>query len=226
LSTRFDLRREARSFAEELTALLNGTVCHGIRLQSVLDRTDQLAWVGYKINNQDLAAREGIPLTLSKAASCYVDLSYQMKVDGFGQHLMVAKSYIGVYCDAGLTECLLHYDYERDKADGYPESHLQIHAQSPYWTSLLNRSSRTKDALEHLHLPTGGRRFRPSLEDIVEFLIVERVADARAGWSAVLNRSRNQFQHRQLRAAIRRFPDVAADQLREQGFAVNPPAAA
>lgn len=63
----------------------------------------------------------------------------------------------------------------------------------------------------------GGRRFRPTLEDICEFLIVERLVEHRAGWAETLERSREAFQEKQLRAAIRRFPEVAIDQLRRDG---------
>jgi hypothetical protein len=146
-------------------------------------------------------------------------------VDDFGEHLMVVTSYVGLYADAGLTQVLLHYDYdyERDKRDGYPDSHLQIPAMSDSWTSLLTRCPDAKDELGHLHLPTGGRRFRPTVEDVVEFLIVERITEARDGWRDVLARSRGAFLSRQLRAAVRRLPEAAADQLTRMGYAVATP---
>ncbi|WP_131831427.1 hypothetical protein [Pseudofrankia asymbiotica] len=144
-------------------------------------------------------------------------------VDEFSEHLMVVTSYVGLYADAGLTQVLLHYDYERDKRDGYPDAHLQIPATSDSWTSLLTRRRNAKDELGYLHLPTGGRRFRPTVEDVVEFLIVERISDARDGWREVLARSRDSFLGHQLRAAVRRFPETAASQLTRMGYAVATP---
>jgi hypothetical protein len=77
--------------------------------------------------------------------------------------------------------------------------------------------------VEHLHLPVGGRRFRPSLEDVIEFLIVERIASPRDGWEAALNASRDAFLERQLRAAVRRKPESAVAQLEEMGYRVSRP---
>ncbi|MDT3441191.1 MULTISPECIES: hypothetical protein [unclassified Pseudofrankia] len=144
-------------------------------------------------------------------------------MDEFSQHLMVLTSYIGLYTDANIKQVLLHYDYEREKTDGYPEAHLQIPATSEPWVSLLSRCPDAKKELGHLHLPTGGRRFRPTVEDLVEFLIVERITEARDGWRDVLARSRDAFLSRQLRAAVRRLPEAAADQLTQMGYAVATP---
>jgi hypothetical protein len=67
-----NLKSEAAGFADELADLLNGTICKGIRLTSVISE-----------------GRQG-----------------------------------GFCLDNALNNTLLHYDYERDKPDGYPEAHL------------------------------------------------------------------------------------------------------
>jgi hypothetical protein len=179
------------------------------------------AWVGYEIDRNALLGTRGIPLTIGKAPSCYIGISFQMVVDEFGLHLMVSSSYVGLYRDRELEHCLLHYDYERGKSGGYPESHLQILADSEQWRTLLDRSTRARNTLEHLHLPTGTRRFRPTVEDVIEFLVVEGIAEARDGWERTLNDSRDKFHRRQLRAAVRRYPDIAAEQLRQEGYHVD-----
>jgi hypothetical protein len=69
--------------------------------------------------------------------------------------------------------------------------------------------------LERLHFPTGGRRFRPILEDVIEFLIVEGLADSRDGWKDVLRAHRQAYWRIQSRAAIRRDPQIALDAVRE-----------
>ena len=112
---------------------------------------------------------------------------------------------------------LLHYDYERDKADGYAEAHLQICATSDAWEEAGKRHDGDTRLLSKLHLPVGGRRFRPTLEDIIEFLIVEKLVEARPKWDVALEKSRGDFRERQLRAAIRQHPEVALDQLRIDG---------
>jgi hypothetical protein len=57
-------------------------------------------------------------------------------------------------------------------------------------------------------------------------LVVERIVEARVGWDRVLNSSRDRFHRRQLGAAIRRHPDVAAEQLRGEGYRVDAPPSA
>jgi hypothetical protein len=96
---------------------------------------------------------------------------------------------------------------------------------SHIWRARLNGSPQAKDALGKMHLPTGTRRFRPTVEDVVEFLVVEGIVEARDGWERVLNASRDRFHRRQLHAVIRRHPDLAAEQLRIQGYRIDDPAA-
>ena len=74
-----------------------------------------------------------------------------------------------------------------------------------------------KRSFEDLHLPVGGRRFRPTLEDLIEFLITERLVRGREGWQQALTMSRNEFSVNQMRALIRRFPTEAAVAVREFG---------
>jgi hypothetical protein len=57
--------------------------------------------------------------------------------------------------------------------------------------------------LRDLHFPVRGRRYRPALEDVIEFLVVEKLAgrdQAGRRYSA----RRDDFRWRHLRAAIRR----------------------
>jgi hypothetical protein len=72
--------------------------------------------------------------------------------------------------------------------------------------------------MHKLHFPVGGRRYRPSLEDVIEFLIVERLVDARDGWQTVLAREREAFRRLQLRAAIRRDPETTMSALKNLGL--------
>ncbi|AYY11516.1 hypothetical protein EF847_01040 [Actinobacteria bacterium YIM 96077] len=128
---------------------------------------------------------------------------------------MVVSSFCGVYADEGRQDCLCHYDYERGK-DTYPEAHLQVYGTSPALKSMTKASGvRRVAGLEKLHFPVGGRRYRPTLEDIVEFLIVEKFATGRDGWEQVVQENRDRFLEIQLRAAIRRRPDVAHQVLNE-----------
>jgi hypothetical protein len=223
LTRDLNLGRAAQAFADELTDLLNRTMCDGPRLRSVVVQATRRAHVGFGIDAKNLEPRKGIPITIGKAVRCYLGLSYQLLPDDAGTFLMVHSSMVGLFRDQQLDRCLFHYDYERNKPDGYPEAHLQVNAHSEEWRGLLSTTPGAKREVEHLHLPVGGRRFRPSIEDIIEFLIVEGIASGRNGWQAVLNASRDGFLERQLRAAVRRRPESAVLQLEEMGYSVCRP---
>lgn len=94
---------------------------------------------------------------------------------------------------------LFHYDYERDK-DDYPDAHMQIRASSDAWDHVLAASGIAPGSLHKLHLPVGGRRYRPALEDILEMLIVEGIVSPRPGWQKVIDDGREEFRGRQLAA--------------------------
>jgi hypothetical protein len=120
-------------------------------------------------------------------------------------------SYIGIYARDGVTQ-LCHYDYERTK-EGYPAAHVQIKGDSAALGMLPGR--RTAAELDKLHFPVGGRRYRPILEDMVEFVISEGYADGRRNHQRIIDKHRKEYHEIQLRAAVRRLPDVAIEVLRD-----------
>lgn len=106
-------------------------------------------------------------------------------------------------------------DYERNKAHGYPEAHLQVGGECAALRAWRLTNGTTDRALHDLHFPVGGRRYRPALEDVIEFLVVERLAEARPGWKKVLDQSREDFRKLQLRAAIRRDLETATQAVKD-----------
>jgi hypothetical protein len=105
---------------------------------------------------------------------------------------------------------MLHYDYERDK-DKYHEAHLQISADPAEWSAICENRGLGKRPFAKLHLSVGGRRFRPTLEDLISFLVAERLVTARPNWDTAVKAGQKRFEEKQLRAAIRRNPEVAKD---------------
>jgi hypothetical protein len=133
-------------------------------------------------------------------------------MDSAGENLMVDASYVSAYAADDDESTLCRFDYERDK-QGYPEAHLQIYGKSP---ALAEWSGKPRRELERLHFPVGGRRYRPTLEDVIEFLIAEGLADGRVGWRDVLDAGREEYWRIQLRAAVRRDPLTTLAVLRDQ----------
>jgi hypothetical protein len=91
-----------------------------------------------------------------------------------------------VYLDAQMRHCFCRYDFERDKGDGFPESHLHVYGETTAIRAAAVETAAADKQLGDLHFPLGGRRFRPSLEDLIEFLIVEGFASAKPGHEDVL----------------------------------------
>jgi hypothetical protein len=215
LSKRSDLERDARIFAHELNDLLNATVCDGPRLSCVVSpgRARSRAVIGYKISRDQLDLQECLPITVGSAPKIWLGFSMRLERDHQDKYLMVRQSVMLLSVSPNLTDVLLHYDYERDKPDDYPDAHLQVCATSAAWEAVGVRPDGSNRPLERMHLPVGGRRFRPTLEDIVEFLITENLAQAKPGWENAVAEGRERFRQKQLRAAIRRDPETARSAL-------------
>lgn len=144
-------------------------------------------------------------------------------LDNERRFLMNVRSTYGVYTDDDTETVLVHYDYERDPQNQYPPAHIQVAGSSDAVDALSGTLDRDL-ILGKLHLPVGERRFRPSIEDIVEFLIVEDLVEAREGALDVVRLHRADYHRKQLSAAIRRDPDTAAETLARLGYGVTPPA--
>lgn len=71
----------------------------------------------------------------------------------------------------------------------------------------MNRLGRSR-LLGQLHFPVGGPT-GPLLTDVVEFLVIEGLADGRKGWRPAVDEQRTAFQRLQLAAAVRRHPETA-----------------
>jgi hypothetical protein len=215
--TGFDLRAEAEAFAAELSTLLNHTVTDGIRVTAIMYNNGQQARIGYGISPADASDPGMIPLCIRGKPRLYLGMLFRMAADDSGRYPMIRSSVMYLSADPDGGCLLLHYDYERDKQDGYPEAHLQVCATSEEWEEAMSRYGPRGRPLKKLHLPVGGRRFRPTLEDLVEFLITEKLVSGRSGWQRHVQAGRERFEERQLRAAVRRNPGAALSILRELG---------
>lgn len=209
-----DLGQQAAQFADVIQGLLNGTVCDGITIHAtVIDRNRML--LGHGLTKTTLETK---PFRLRIGPGKphgWLDVSYRIGLDTEGQYLTVVSSYVGIYATEDPQSMLCHFDYERNKPHGYPEAHLQVGAECPALTGWRLTDGTTGRALHDLHFPVGGRRYRPALEDVIEFLIVEKLAAPRPQWQKVLNASRDDFRKRQLRAAIRRDIPTATQALQD-----------
>lgn len=151
--------------------------------------------------------------------TCWLAVGYRLKLDDAGRYLTVDSSVFAVYAKDNDALCLCHFDYDRDNVTDYPDAHLQILGESLALAAC--ERARTRE-LERLHFPVGGRRYRPILEDVLDFLIAEDLAVCRPGGAGVIKAERIAWQRIQLRAAVRRDPDTALGMLAELGLLSQP----
>jgi len=148
---------------------------------------------------------------------------YKYDVDPEGGYLRIQTSTIGL----SLTpsgRCLLRVEYDREKGPDQPDAHVHVDADGALWGKALTLSGQPLRPLHTLHIPAGGRRFRPTMEDFVEFLLRGRfVTPTSDGWRDVLRAKRAEWEERQARAAARRHESAVADTLRGLGWTVHPP---
>ena len=215
-----DLERQAKQFAGETADVLNGTVTDGIRLDCGLytHGSHGQAIVTYKLDRINRRG-EPIPLKISRSpAQLSLRVFHALRMDDESRHLANIKSTYGLYVQ---HKSAFAYHYERDADNDYPVAHLHIDGKAKRLQMILDVVGRGKDKPTALHLPVGGRRYRPGLEDIIEFCIVERLVDARDGWQQRLSQSRERFHEQQLRAAVRDNPGVAAEALMSLGWTAH-----
>lgn len=148
-----------------------------------------------------------------------LDFTFDLDLDSVGEYPAVVSSEIHVLAHA-TNRPVLRYEYIR-QANKSPHAHWQVHGQSTDLGRLLSGKRRKADSLEKIHLPVGGARFRPSLEDVLQMLIVDVGIDARSGWQRVIEQSRNQWRERQARVVVRDHPELAVEELKRLGYIVN-----
>ena len=225
----------AEDFADVLTDVVNGTVSAGTRfvVTPFLGPTE-LAWV---FPEGSTPARVSlIPVASgfsdSRRPALWLRTMFQVRLDDTREHLAVQQSVFGLVIDESSRRPAIRVEYDRDQGsepdDGPPgrhrrsAAHVQIHGSSEElaYVQGLN-GDRQLRGLERFHIPVGGRRFRPSLGDFIEFLWAERLIPAlHEGWHEVLSRHRANWLALQLRAAVRNDPDTAIEQLEAMGHTV------
>ena len=166
----------------------------------------------------------GVPLLVDGQQLAWLRINYSCRPDKPRRHLAIDASKIWVVSTKDRGPLIrFEFTYESRSA---PHSHIHVHAERGSLTHLLTRCGHL-DAhdMSALHLPTGGSRFRPDLEDVVQFLFEEVGFDRLDGWKDAVLERRAEFRAIQTRAAARALPSEAAEALREIGYEVTPPAA-
>ncbi|MCX2750218.1 hypothetical protein OOZ51_20770 [Arthrobacter sp. MI7-26] len=171
---------------------------------------------------------EKMPLTVAGKTVAFLGCSMDQELDRSGAYLKTCGSKITVWSKIDRTP-LIRLEYDA-RMRGAPISHWQIHAERGAMSHLLGRAhavdpskvSRPHD-FSSLHFPIGGERFRPCLEDMIQFLIDDCGVDSLSGWKDAVESGREKWRRIQLRSVVRDSPEDAASVLRNLGYAVEGP---
>lgn len=183
--------------------------------------------------------RDDVGIPLQAGGETILTLTVSFRCMWNSEFLAIDQSSFGLWPSAPSNEPLVRFDYLRSPVGGIPSSHIQVHAhrdEAVFAMMMATRRNRGRQRdhqiergavprLQNLHLPTGGPRFRPCIEDVLEFVILEFGIDVRDGHRAALQAGRARYRDRQLGAAVKDNPQVAVDELRRLGFEVEPPSA-
>lgn len=130
---------------------------------------------------------------------------------------------------------LFHCDFEIRPSGTIPSAHINVHGHRDEMVLALTHAGRRfrgmhreaamqsgrVPALATFHFPVGGPRFRPSLADLVDVLVVEFGLDVRDGWRHVLRAARARQRSSHLHEAVQDDPRTAAEALAALGYQVG-----
>ncbi len=167
-----------------------------------------------------------IPISHSnKKPAVFLYLLHSYEFDPEGVYLTMTQSTMSLYTSPDMEDdqLIVGIDYARNPGNQFPGAHLHVAGKRDDLDAIYLGNERKTRKLRDLHFPVGGKRFRPTLEDLVEFTITEEMVDPRPGWEQVVKDHRARWEAIQVKAAVRRNQEDAADALREAGWDVNPP---
>lgn len=220
-----DLATQASSFASQLGSTLQaclpsapGVDAQGSGNRFVVQPTDgkgQPTRVRLFVAGKELAT---------------LDFTMYLDLDWSGAYLKNIRTDISVFSVLD-RQPLFHLDYRSDMRKA-PRAHWQFHAERGSLTHLLTlahehrpRVVQNPHTLSKLHFPVGGERFRPCLEDVIQFLIEECGVDRGRHWRKAVTAGRERWRRLQFRTTVRDLQEEAAEILRREGWTVTAPRA-
>ena len=210
-----DLQQQVEEFGQETAGLLSATLPGLPEPPIEILRHENRTIVG---------PPEGQRLPLYVGSQHLADMTLRVacQLDSAGQYLAVEESSFNLLAVLDRTPVFrIHY---RRESPGRPTAHVHVHAHRGALSHLLSRAGHTfPHDMSSLHIPVGGSRFRPCLEDFIQFLICECKFDALAGWRPHVEAGRERWRRRQAAAVVRDVPEEAARVLRELGYTVEAP---
>jgi len=223
VSVSFDLDHATTDFAQQIQDLLDSVLPPFREADPEERRLKVIRKREWRVIRPGSAEKsQSIRLLHDGAHVADLNLYYWCAPDHADSHLAVRKSSFEVRSLQEGTP-LLRLDYLHD-ARSVPAAHWNVHAERGAASVLLARCNpKHKGLLSQVHIPVGGTRYRPCLEDFLEMLLREFNFDACPGWEAAVRSGRRRWRLLQTRAVVRDSPDTAAAVLGSLGYTVVPP---
>lgn len=184
------LQAQAQQFARSLSDLASAFVGHAHPFVATT--------LGERIVIQSDAP---ISIATPRRTLFSVTSRYRCTYDSAGQYLVVEESEIKVFggCQ-GKGDPLFRVEYVGDQASHLPCAHLHMHAHRDQLSVAMavagtdgaeRRTPKHGDdymrgtRISELHFPVGGHRFRPGLEDVLQWMVTEFGASTGPTWPTV-----------------------------------------
>ncbi|MGW9397300.1 hypothetical protein [Streptomyces sp. NPDC055642] len=217
----------AAAFADDLNGLTRGVLGEDTPRFAALN-------MGSRVRVSPIAADERelrIPVSINGEAVLSLRVRYFCCWDGSSTFLATDQADIHLHY-AAIPDPLIRFEYVRSSKEP-PGAHIQVHAHRDEMAYLLRLADagrpkqgfrrRKLPRLSEMHLPVGGHRMRPALEDVLLFMKREFAIDTVQGWRVVIDERLRNWREIQLMSAVRDAPEAAAEVLRTLGYSVQPP---
>lgn len=212
-----DLDHEAAAFAGTTDALLRAVLPAVVTEVRALRSGDQVL-----VHPGNSTKPAKVPVLIRGDHHADLLVWFRCVPDSSGGYLAVADSRFQLESTL-MREPLLRLDYTRDMHTA-PASHWQMHAERGAFSHLLaHAGAGAPHDLASLHLPVGGPRGRPCLEDFLQFLVQECKVDALPGWRTAVEQGRERWRRLQAAVFVRDAPSEAVRVLTDLGYGVEPP---
>lgn len=196
---------------------------HGAELGTTIDAPRDSILVASAAGRGPAAAR----LLADGRHVADLELSTRFRWHQHHQAVVIEESRFTVFMTTD-RQPLVRFEFQ-EALTSTPPSHFHLHAERGSFSALLARTGssgagrRDPARLSSLHFPLGDPHFRPSLADIVEFVVTECGVDARPGWERAVHEYRKHWRRDEAAATARQFSAETAAALRALGWQVRPP---
>jgi hypothetical protein len=211
-----DLKRQVEEFAQEMDELFTEA------LPNLPDPVVDVLAHELRYELSAGAEGKGLPLFVAGKEVATLKASLRCRLDSVEKYLAVEQSSFVLLAKLDRMP-VIRFDFVRDM-NMAPTAHVQIHAHRGALSHLLSQADHpTPHDISALHIPVGGSRFRPCLEDVIQFLIQECRFDSKPGWRIQVEKGRERWRRRQVAAVTRDVPEEAARVLEELGYSLTRP---